>query len=153
MENTILEWEALEHHHEEKNSDWFWVVGIVALSLSVVSIIWGNVLFGILIIIATISLLLHAIRHPQVHKIKMDSRGVTIDSFFYSYQSLYSFWINENEDPPVLLLKSGRFFLPLVVIRLDNVHPEDVRERLRDMVYEEELHEPLLQKVAEYFGF
>lgn len=153
MQNPPLEWEALEHHHEEKGNDWFWAVGIVAISIAVASIIWGNLLFGVLILIATFSLVLHAVRHPQIHKVKIDGRGVTIDKFHYPYKSLDSFWISEEENPPVLLLKSQRFFLPLLVIRLDTVHPEDVRESLREMLYEDEMHEPFFQKVAEYFGF
>ncbi|MFO0718625.1 MAG: hypothetical protein U0522_01175 [Candidatus Paceibacterota bacterium] len=153
MKNSPLEWEALEHHHEEKSNDWFWAVGIIAISIALASIIWGNLLFGILILIATFSLVLHAVRQPKIHKVKIDSRGVTIDNFHYPYKSLDSFWINENENPPVLLLKSQRFFLPLLVIRLDTVHPEDIREYLQEVLYEDEMHEPFFQKLAEYFGF
>lgn len=153
MQNSPLEWEALEHHHEEKNNDWFWAVGIVALSITVACIIWGNLLLGILVLVSTFSLFLHAVKRPGIHKVRIDDRGVTIDKFHYSYKSLDSFWINENEHPPVLLLKSQRFFMPLLVIRLDSVHPEDVRASLQGTLYEDEMHEPLFQKIAERFGF
>lgn len=153
MQNSPLEWEALEHHHEEKSNDWFWAVGIISLSIAVTAIIFQNVLFGVLILIGAFSIILHSTRHPKTHKITIDQRGVTIDKFHYPYKSLGSFWINEQENPPVLLLKSQRFFLPLVVLRLEGIHPDDVREYLKETLYEDEMHEPLLQKVAEYFGF
>ncbi len=153
MQSSPLEWRALEHHHEEKSNDWFWAVGIVAVSIAVTAIIWGNLLFGILILVATFSLILHAVRQPKIHDIKIDGRGITIDSFHYPYKSIDSFYVNVHENPPVLLLKSQRFFMPILVIRLDEIHPDDVHEYLKEMLYEDELREPLLQKVAERFGF
>lgn len=153
MENTPITWEAQEHHHEEKSNDWFWTVGIIAVSAAVIAIILSNLLFGIFILIAAFTLAMHAVKRPRTLKVLVDKRGVTVANVHYPYSALDSFWINENEHPPVLLLKSPRFFLPLIVIRIEEFDIETLRAYLRDMLYEEELHEPLLQKLAEYFGF
>ncbi len=153
MQNSPIEWEALEHHHEEKSSDWFWAVSIVAIAIAVTAIFLHNLLFGILVLVGTFSIILNSLRHPKIHKMKIDVRGVTIDTFHYPYKSLDSFWINEKEDPPVLLLKSQRFFMPLVVLRLEGVDTNEIREYLQEFLYEDEMHEPLLQKIAERFGF
>ncbi len=153
MKNSSLSWEALEHHHEEKNNDWFWAVGIVSVSIAVTAIILNNVIFAILILISAVTLAIHATKKPRMLRVQIDERGITVDRFFYPYSSLESFWVNEQENPAVLLIKLKRFFLPFVVIRLEDVPAENVRAELDGLLKEEEQHEPLLQKIMERFGF
>ena len=151
--NQTIEWKTLEHHHEEKHSDWFWAVGIIAVSLAATAIILNNFLFAVLILIAAFTLAMHAARPPRTFDAKIDKHGVTVHEYHYPFSSLDAFWINEHETPPVLYLKSQRFFLSLIIISLEAINPEDVKRILRKSLPEQELHEPLLQKLAEYLGF
>ena len=45
-----IEWDAHEYEHKERNRDWFWAVGIISVSLAVVAVIFGNIIFAILIL-------------------------------------------------------------------------------------------------------
>jgi hypothetical protein len=52
-----------------------------------------------------------------------------------------------------LLIKSQRVMVPLIVIPLEGVDPEEIRDFLLDHLLEEHHLEPLGQKIMERLGF
>ena len=46
----IIEWNAPEHYYYKRSPDWYWSVGIIAVTGAVLACIFGNVIFGILIL-------------------------------------------------------------------------------------------------------
>ncbi len=151
-----ITWQALEYHHEPKGTDWFWAVGIVAVCIAITSIIYGNILFAILIMIATAALFMYAVRLPELIEFELNNKGVVIEEKMYPYATLQSFWVEDfdNRHPHMkLLIKSQKLTMPLIVIPISGVHPEDIREFLLNYLVEEEQFEPLSQKVMEYLGF
>lgn len=151
-----INWQALEYHHEPKSPDWFWAVGIIALCTAIISIIYGNILFAILVIVATFSLFMYAVRQPEFIEFELNRKGIVIEKKLYPYSTLQSFWVEEfnNIHPhPKLLVKSQKIAMPLIVIPIAGIHPDDVRDFLRLYLPEEEQFEPLSQKLMEYLGF
>ena len=61
-----IAWQTFEYQNRARSSDWFWVVGIIAISAAAAAILFKNFLFGILIIIATFTLMLQAARKPRL---------------------------------------------------------------------------------------
>ena len=49
QEYETLLWEAYEYEPKERSADWYWIVGIIALAICVVSLIYGNIIFAILV--------------------------------------------------------------------------------------------------------
>ena len=148
-----LEWHASEYEHTEKGSDWFWAVGIIAVSLTVTAILFNNVLFAIVIVIGAFSLMMFAKRKPLTLTIQITDREVRIGNQTYAYASLGSFWVVEHKDTAHLLLKPKKMSSPLVVVAIKEIPPTIVREFIHQYVDEEELTEPLSQKIMEYLGF
>ncbi len=148
-----LTWETYEYLHTEKTSDWYWIVGIVTLSMAIIAIILNNVIFGILIIVASLVLSLFASRKPDIVTIVLDNAGVTFGKTRYPYSSLESFWFESNDAHPRVLFKSNRMFMHYLVIHADNEDADDIRDFLRQHLREEEHTEPLLEKVLIYLGF
>ncbi|MBI2096283.1 MAG: hypothetical protein HYT43_01455 [Candidatus Taylorbacteria bacterium] len=156
--DDYIEWRTAEHPHKERRSDWYLSVGIVALALAVTAMLLGNVLFAIFILAAGFALALHATRRPEAVNIFIDSGGVRINDTLYPYSSLKSFWVEETAANPAgqpeLLIRSEKLIMPLLVISIPKyVNSLYVRELLRLRLPEEELSEPLSQKVMEYLGF
>ncbi|MEX0672602.1 MAG: hypothetical protein WDZ82_03200 [Candidatus Paceibacterota bacterium] len=153
-----LEWSTLEHEHLNKTADWYWAVGLIALSIAMASIIFGNFLFAILIVIAAIALMIQSLNGPAEMNIAITSRGVVINKKLYPFNTLESFWVEndeESQEGPKLLAKSHKILMPLIVIPIneEEVDPEDVTDYMLDFVDEEELFEPLSQKIMEWMGF
>jgi hypothetical protein len=149
----LIEWDALEHSHTEKNNDWYWAVGIITLTAAAISIILNNVIFAILIIVSAFALVVHAAKKPRLVHIEINDRGIVIDRILYPFLSLESFWIDAHEVPSKILLKSHKLFMPYITVYIEEVDPERVREILLNYIAETEHIEPLTHKILEKFGF
>lgn len=149
----LISWNAPEHYHTEKNNDWYWAVGIITLTASVLAFIFGNVVFGILIIVGVFALLIKSSRNPNVISYEINDRGIIIDKTLYPFITLESFWIDAHEVPPKIIIKSLKTFMPYIIIYIEEVNPEDVRSILLKYIAEKEHTEPFLQKVMESLGF
>ena len=149
-----ISWQGYEYDHHEKSSDWFWALGIIALSSAVTAVIFKNILFALLIIIGAFVVALFAARRPHMVHFEINKRGVGIDDRLYPFKTLESFWIEEDEhEHHVLILKSQRVVMPYIVIPLHDEHMEDARNILLTKLTEEELREPVSHKILEFFGF
>jgi hypothetical protein len=155
-------WEAPEYHHVPKSSDWFWAVGIISASIVLLTFIYGNILLGILIIVGTFGIFMHANKEPMMREIELNEKGVRIGKRFYPYKTLESFWLEVHEVEhdefgnlifAKLLIKSRKTLMPLIVIPVEYPDLDEIREFLMIFLIEEEHHEPLAQKLIEYFGF
>lgn len=155
MVQQPLEWTALEHEHFEKSPDWFWALGIIAVAVATMSIIFNNILFAIVIIIGAFALGMNASKPPAQVRFKITPRGITINKTLYLYSTLESFWVeDENEyEQPKLLIKSQKLLSPHIVIPIKDVSPDDVRDYMLEYLDEKEDSESLAQKIMELFGF
>ena len=152
-----LEWETEEFRHSEKGLDWYIALGVIAVAGATATVIFGDLMFAALIIVAAATLALYASRRPNTITVSMDDGGITIDNRYFPFSTLESFWIEEEMEfeQPVLLVKSQRLLMPLVTVWIDDeeVDPSEVREHLLQFMDEEEMSEPLSQRAMEWIGF
>jgi len=159
MENTesykghTIYWSGYEHQHEERSSDWFWALGVIATSAAVTSILFGNVLFAILIVIAAFTLGILATKEPEIVEFLITDKGLYVGDSFYAYADIRAFWIEEGKEENTLLVDTLKTFAPHLVIPINEVSPEHVREMLSAFAVEEELTEPISHKLLELLGF
>ncbi len=150
----VVYWEAPEHNHIEKTSDWFWILGIIALAGSIASIMLGNVLFGIVILLAAFAMYVVSHRKPHVIPFEVSGRGVRINQDLYPYATLETYYVDEeNPTGPQLLLKSKKLFVPLLILPIPEEYVDDIEGMLAGRLHEEHLEEPLSHRVLEFFGF
>ena len=155
QEQQTIRWRAYEYEHREKNVDWFWVLGIIALTGAIAAIILGNLLFAIVIIIGAFTLALYAIRRPTLIHFEINERGIRIDNMLHPFISLDSFWVTDNteDEIPKLIIKSKKMLMPYLIIPLDADVPREARNYLIMYLEEEEHAEPLSYKIMEHLGF
>lgn len=151
---NAVTWEAPEHHHVEKGSDWFWVLGLIAGGGAIAALVLGNVLFSIVVLLGAIIMALFALNDPRVIPFAVTARGVRIGTMIHTYNTLESYCIDEeHERGPQLLVKSARMFMPLLILPLPKEHVDSVEDLIAARLPEEELEEPLSNRVLEFFGF
>lgn len=151
--DALISWNAPTHIHVEKKTDWYWAVGIITLAIAAVCFIFGEVITGIFVVVAAIALVLHASRPADHVYHEVNDRGIILGQTLYPFLSLDSFWIPHDELPPKILLKSRRLLMPLIVLYIDEIDPEEIREVLLKYIAETEHHEPWLKKFLEWLGF
>jgi len=153
MDGDTISWRAMEHHTHKKGADWYWALGIIAVGGAATSIIFGNALFAILILVGAVALGLNAARAAREIEFELNPKGLIVDEAFYPFASLEAFWVEDDGvSDPMLFLKSERALMPQIVVPLGDVSPEEVHEFLSEFLEEEEMAEPFSQKVAEFFG-
>jgi hypothetical protein len=154
MAHTPFEWEAQEYVYTEKSSDWFWAVGIITVAAVVTCVIFNNILFGIVILLGSIALTMHSTKEPPVHQYRLSERGLHIDDTYYTYTNLESYWIEEDFYPVKILFKSKKFFMPYIIVPLDDdLDFNSIRQQLARHLKTEEHHESIFHKIFEYLGF
>lgn len=149
-----ISWEAPEHHHTEKGSDWYWALGIITISGAVTTIIFGNVLFGLVILLAGMVTALVSAKRPQLVSYTVSLRGVRIGQELHPYSSLKCFYINEEHPHHFeLLLQSKNVFTPLFIIPVPDDAIEEIEYMLEERLPEEHLEESLGHRILEFLGF
>ncbi|MEK9167709.1 MAG: hypothetical protein AAB769_00010 [Patescibacteria group bacterium] len=154
MQPDKIHWSALEYEHRDRSNDWFWVVGIIALALAVISIIYDNILFAILIVIGTFTLLMYAARAPHMVDFEINRRGVIIKDRLYPYNALKSFWLRDNHRGRKLVIQSEKMLMPNITIPLsDDMDINTIHLFLVEYLEEQEHHESLSELIMDYLGF
>ena len=152
-QRIVLSWSAYEHEHVPRGSDWFWALGIVAVSAALTSILFHDVLFAVLIVMAAGILAMIANSPPHLVRFEISDRGIRTDDTLHTYEEIISFWVEEeNDDKPLLLVDTTKFMAPNLIIPLENIDPHVVRTYLQERVEEVPMKEPLAHKILEFFG-
>jgi hypothetical protein len=150
-----LHFQTYEYEPKERSTDWFWAVGIIAAAMAVTSIIFNNVLFGIVVILAGFTLSLYAARPPEIIDIVIDEVGVRIHNKLYPYRTLESYWIEEHQRIPKLLIKSQKLLMPYIIVALnvDEAEAHEIDEHLSRHLPEVFHAESIFEKALERLGF
>jgi hypothetical protein len=151
-----LEWQALDHIREKKDSDWFWIIGIVAVAIAILAVFFNNVLLALLVLIGTFVIFLAANNPAKMVGHQINRKGVQVGDIIYTYATLESFYVIDEDgfDRDRLILKSRKTFMPLIVIPLgDQIRPDEIREYLLEYLNEEEMYEPTIQRILTRLGF
>lgn len=149
--SSKIEWQAYDRVPQRNGPDWYWAVSILALAIAITSIVLNNVLFAVLVVIATLVLFLRTLQKPRLITYALTNRGLWSNKEFQPFTALESFWVEEQE--PTLILKAKGLATPLFVIPLENTDREAVRDFLGEYLPEVEQHEPLSKRIMEYLGF
>ena len=85
--------------------------------------------------------------------IEITQDGVRAGGNMHPYSLLKAFYINEQDIVPMLFMKSSGIINPFIIIPIGKIDLEKIRTTLREYLPEEEIEEPLSQKLLEYLGF
>lgn len=155
-DTEVLVWHAYEHDHIEREADWYWAVGIVAVSIALISLIFGNFLFAIIVIIGLFILAKLAQHKPELTRFEISKKGVRIGEQLHAYNEVSAFWVIEGEDgeevEPRLLLATNKIMTHFLVIPIRHFEPSVVRAYLKKHLKETPLREPFGHKVLEFLG-
>lgn len=153
---VLLEWEGREYDHNPKSTDWYWVVGIVAVASTIASTLFGNYLLAALVVVAATALALHASKIPPLHRFRLAEEGVVIGDDLHPFAKMISFSVLEDvkgELPPMLSIKTESWVAPHLIIPLEGVDADRVYDHFLHHVDEAEHHHTLADVVAAWLGF
>ncbi|OGG48358.1 hypothetical protein A3G63_02740 [Candidatus Kaiserbacteria bacterium RIFCSPLOWO2_12_FULL_52_8] len=153
---AIFEWEGREYTHGPKSADWYWALGIIAVASTTASILFGNYLLTVLIVVAAITLALHGAKHPPLHRFRIVEQGLAIGDELYPFDNMISFAILEDvedEFPPLLSVKNESWLSPHLMIPLEGVNADMIYEYFLHHVDEGKHEHSFSDLVAAWLGF
>jgi hypothetical protein len=136
-----ITWKTMEFEEKERHPDWLWTVGLVAALTATISFFYGNIFFGILLLIAGAVTILYALQKPKELTILINDKGITINDSLIEYKSLPAFWLDETGKQDTLLLLVKGSFVPQLSLPLSGVKTDDVRAVLSKYTKEEEMRQ------------
>lgn len=151
---TVIEWEADEYEERERSADWFWALGAIAFFGIILSFIFGNLLFALIIAIAAFALYTYEKRPPQKMKIRLTPKGIQIGNDLYPYGRVNYFWLDEKRKGlPMLIISYRRAVFPYLNISIEDVEPALIRLYLRKFAEEEEHQRTFAEEISDLLGF
>jgi len=153
-EHVVLRWHAYEHEHVERESDWYIALGIVAVCLAIVSVLFHDTLFAIVIIAAALAIGVHAQVEPPLTEFEISERGVRIGGVMHRYREILAFWVEDEDyrDRPLLMIDTTKVTSPNIIIPIEGIDPKLVRAYLLEHAQEMHMREPLAHRILEFFG-
>ncbi len=149
----ILRWSAYEHEHIPRGSDWFWALGIVAVCAAVVAILFHDILFAILVLLAAGTLAMLANVPPDLVEFELSDRGIRVGDTMHRFEEVISFWVEDHGvERPLLLVDTTKIMAPNLIIPIEHIDPRQVRAFLKERVEEVPMREPFAHKILEFFG-
>ncbi len=149
-----ITWKTLEFEKKEnRHPDWLWTVGLVAVLSATLSFFYGNIFFGILLIIAGAVVILYALRDPKELSVLIDENGIKINELTIPYKNVRGFWLDESGNGDKLLLLVTGSFVPQLSVPLEGVSAESVRAVLSKFAKETEMRESRSIALFDRLGF
>ena len=155
-DTAILEWEGREYDHNPNSADWYWALGIIAVASTVASVLFGNYLLAVLIVIAAAAFALHAAKEPPLHRFRLIEKGIMVGDDLHEFEKMISFSVLEDvkgELPPMLSIKTESWLSPHLIIPLNEVDVDVVYDYFLQHVNEEEHKHTFVDLVAAWLGF
>jgi hypothetical protein len=149
---VFFEWSAEGYLFEEKSSDWYWALGIIAVAAAIASVLFGNVILALLILVASGTLALSTLKRPRMHLFRVTDEGVMIDENLYEYDSIHSFSVLEYIDPnrpPALSLRTHKILAPHLLIPIVGPDPLELYEFFTEHVDEGKHDESLTDRIID----
>jgi len=151
-----LSWETLDHIKENKSSDWFWIIGIIAIAGSVLAIFFGNILLGLIILLSAFASFMFVNTPGKIEIYEINKKGVSVGDTLYPYSTLKSYCVVDEDgyDRDRILIKSEKLFMPIIIIPLGNeVTVEETDDFLSEYIEKEDMIEPPTYHIMSWLGF
>lgn len=151
---TSVTWTSTGHEVREKNTDWYWVLWIIAISLSLAVLIFYEIITAVLILVAAATLTLLARSEQTSQTCTVDAEGIRVDQLFYPYTSFrgYEIILREGKEP-LLILSTNAMLNPHLFIHVpETVSVEALAELLDQFMPMLENGLPLSHRIVEYLG-
>lgn len=152
--NTI-EWSAPEYSHKERDNDWFWTIGLIAIVGCGIAVWLHNYIFAVFIFISGCCLIMFTMRPPQEVTFIVETKGLTMGRDFHTWKSIKSFNIKDDESYPYakLLIETGKHFLPIYTLPLPKDKITEIKETILKIIPKSDINESQSMLFMEKLGF
>ena len=151
---VVFSWSVSEYNQHERSSRWYLIMGLLGAALLLFSIISGNYLFALIVVLFGIILFLQDTQAPLEVFFAITEAGIVVGDRYYPFKEITNYWIvyNPPEVKNIYFVTSNLLKHRLQVPLLD-IDPRPVREYLNQFVVEDvdQEEEPLSDRLGRVF--
>ena len=153
MDETIT-WRTQERRIRARTPDWYWILGIFAATLAITSLIFGNILFAVVIVTGAIAIGFASVGAKKEYTIALTPKGIVIDETLYPYENVLSFCILEYPGEEfVLSVRTKSIMAPQLSIPITHADPYDVYDVLAYYIEEDDHQDSVFDQLVDFLGF
>jgi len=151
MGDVLHEWNIQEYERHSRGNLWYMIMVILGLILVIYSLITGNFLFALIIILFAIIMFLQHHQEPNQVLFQVAELGVVVGKKFYPYSEFENFYIiYQPPNVKTLYLDPKNTLRPMLRVPLLDMNPVEVKHSLREFLPEDvdKEEEPLSDRAA-----
>ena len=150
---STISWKAQEFEKKDRHPDWVWYIGLVFAIVATVAFFYGNIFFGILLVVAGTVVILYSFHDPKELTISIGTESILVNEESIPFAKIDHFWLDETGKPDKLLLRVKGSFVPVISLPLLGVRADEVRKALAPHAKEEFIRSSLSEKLFDQIGF
>ena len=152
--DVIFDWEVSEYEKHNRNRRWYVIMALIGAALLLYSVISGNYLFALVVVLFGIILFLQDMQQPMQVSFAVTETGIVVGSTYYPFKEITSYWIvySPPEVKNIYFLTNNILKHRLQVPLLDN-DPRPIRDFLNQFLIEDldQEEEPLSDRLGRMF--
>jgi len=98
MEEKELKWKVPEYPQYVRGRNWYIIASILGILLLTYSVITGNFLFAVIVILAVLISVVSSRSQAEIVEFKLFHDGVKMGDMMYSWDKFQAYWIVKEED-------------------------------------------------------
>lgn len=137
-EHKPIKWSFEEYIRHQRGRGWYFWAFLVAGAIILHSLLTGNWLFALIIIMIGIIMVINHAQNPRKINFEINHKGLKLGTKQYEYSQISKFWII-YQPPHVknLYLDFKSPFTPRLSIPLEKENPVHIKSFLRDYLEED----------------
>ncbi|MBP6859399.1 MAG: hypothetical protein KBC69_02125 [Candidatus Magasanikbacteria bacterium] len=151
---VVFSWDVSEYQQHERSGRWYLTSGIIGGLLLLYSLISGNYLFTLVVVLFGIILFLQDTQPPMDVFFAITEAGIIVGELYYPFKEITSYWIvyNPPEVKTIYFTTKNVLKHRLQVNLLDN-DPLPIRDFLNQFLLEDvdKEEEPLSDRLSRVF--
>ncbi len=147
----VFSWTVPEYDQHDRSRQWYIIAGVIGAGLLLFSLISGNYLFTLIVVLFGIILFLQDIQPPMDVFFGITEAGIIVGDIYYPFKDIVNYWIVYNPPGVKNLYFTTNNILKhrLQVPLLDN-DPRPIRDFLNQFIVEDldQEEEPLSDRLG-----
>ncbi len=134
---NLISFVAEDHVYHKRSNDYYWTVGLIAIVVAVLSFIFHNALFGILVLIGAFMYGYVSVKKPKDILVEINTKNIIIGEDFYDIEKIEAFNILEIGEETDLVLQIKRAYQPMVSVCLPTGIANELKPKILSILKED----------------
>ena len=152
--DIVFDWVVNEYEKHDRSRRWYVIIAVVGIALLLYSVISGNYLFALIVVLFGIVLFLQDMQEPMEVPFAITEAGIVVGDKYYPFKEITNYWIIYN--PPEvknIYFSTDSVLKHRIQIPLFDNDPRPVRDFLNQFIIEDldQEEEPLSDRLGRIF--